>query len=207
MTTKQKQNLLAYLGYYTGGIDGKWGPKSAAAARAFQEDFGITVDGIVGPETEKALKHAVAYGMPEEEEPGGADPADGGSDSGPVETDSAFAGTFWDHIQHFERSEFKCKCGKYCDGFPTEMNETVVTVADRAREHFGAPAHVISGVRCKTHNANAGGVADSRHMAGKAIDLKIDGVSAAQLLVYVQAQPEIRYAYAIDGTNVHFDVI
>ena len=64
MTDKQRQNLLQYLGYYDGIPDGDWGPVSQAACLAFQEDFGgIAQDGFGGPETDKALKHAVAMGF------------------------------------------------------------------------------------------------------------------------------------------------
>ena len=64
MTVKQRQHLLAYLGYYVGTVDGDWGSGSRAACTAFQKDFGgITVDGHGGRETDKALKHAVAYDM------------------------------------------------------------------------------------------------------------------------------------------------
>lgn len=64
MTLKQKQALLAYLGYYNGPLDGLWGEGSQRATIAFQRDFGgISVDGICGEKTEKALKHSVAYGI------------------------------------------------------------------------------------------------------------------------------------------------
>ena len=36
MTIKQKQCLLAYLDYYEGDIDGKWGPQSEQATKDFQ---------------------------------------------------------------------------------------------------------------------------------------------------------------------------
>ena len=45
MTVMQKQHLLAYLGYYTGAMDGAFGPKSRAATEAFQRDYGLTPDG------------------------------------------------------------------------------------------------------------------------------------------------------------------
>ena len=48
MTNQQKQCLLYYLGFYKGTIDGKWGSKSKSAAKAFQKDYGLTVDGVVG---------------------------------------------------------------------------------------------------------------------------------------------------------------
>ena len=47
------QRRLLGAGYGTGEleIDGEFGPQTEAAVKAFQEASGITVDGIVGPET------------------------------------------------------------------------------------------------------------------------------------------------------------
>ena len=190
MTIKQRQNLLAYLGYYAGAIDGVWGSGSKEACKAFQKDFGLTVDGICGTETQKALKHAVAYGMQAKKVEVTAEPASSDSLNG---------------IKHFKRSEFACKCGKYCNGYPTEMKKGVLAVLDRTREHFGSPATVSSGLRCKQHNANVGGVSNSRHLSGKAADFCVRGKTSAQVLAYVQNQPETRYAYAIDSSYVHVD--
>lgn len=113
---------------------------------------------------------------------------------------------WWDNIQYFRREEFKCKCGKYCNGFPVEPNRVLVQVADRTRKYFGAPIDVSSGVRCKTHNKNVGGAAESRHMSGKGMDFRVRGKTSDQVLAYLQKQPELRYCYAIDGTYVHMDI-
>ena len=86
------------------------------------------------------------------------------------------------------------------------MQEAVVKIADAARLHFGRPAHVISGLRCERWNAHEGGVANSQHMYGEAIDLRIDGVSAESLRQFVSTQPGHRYSYCINSTNVHFDI-
>ena len=146
MTIKQRQLLLAYLGYYVGNIDGSWGTLSKTATKAFQKDFGLDPDGICGSETEKALKHAVCYGIEKKTDT----------------TESSNSGTFWADIKHFERKEFKCKCGNiYCNGYPAEPQEKLVRVADKVREHFGATATVSSGLRCTRHNANVGGVSNS----------------------------------------------
>lgn len=187
MTIKQKQHLLAYLGYYVGAVDGVFGSGSREATKAFQRDFfqmNEKVDGICGSETEQALKHAVAYGMPSKKQ------------------EAVQSGDFWDDIKYFKKSEFRCKCGCGSDS----MNETLIRVADRVREHFGKPITVSSGRRCANHNARVGGVANSRHLSGKAMDFCVKGKTASQVLTYVQKQPEIRYAYAIDGNYVHMDV-
>lgn len=159
MTDKQKQCLLVYLGYDTGGVDGVWGGKSRQATEAFQRDFGgISVDGVAGEETEKALKHAVAYGI--QKKPDSTD--DSTNDN---------TGTFWDEIKYFKKSEFACKCGKYCDGYPAEIDMDMVKIADEIRARIGKPISINSGLRCKTHNANVGGVFNSQHLLGKAADL------------------------------------
>lgn len=183
MNTKQKQALLFYLGYYVGAIDGVWGSGSKTACKAFQKDFGLTADGVCGAETEKALKHTVCYGISKKEE-------------------VVQSGDFWDGIKYFKKSEFRCKCGCGAD----EMNETLIRAADRTREHFGSPITVSSGRRCASHNAKVGGVSNSRHLSGKAMDFCVKGKTASQVLAYVQKQSEIRYAYAIDGSYVHMDV-
>ena len=205
MTVQQKQCLLAYLGYYTGDIDGRFGPQSVAATKTFQQDFGgISVDGICGEQTEKALKHAVAYGI--EKNPDSTDYTDvQNNDTGNITGSNT--GTFWDEIKYFTRREFRCKCGgRYCNGYPAEMQEAVVKIADAARAHFGKPAHVVSGLRCEKWNAHEGGVANSQHMYGEAIDLRIDGVSAEELRQFVSTQPGHRWSYCINSTNVHFDI-
>lgn len=186
MTDKQKQNLLAYLGYYVGEIDGKFGQLSTVAAKAFQKDYGLEADGIVGPATEKSLKHAVAYGMPAKKEPK----------------------NFWDDIKYFKREEFKCKCGgKHCNGFPVEPSEKLLRLADRVREHFGAPITVSSGVRCEKHNEKVGGVPGSRHKIGTAMDFCVKGMPSSIVLAYVQQQSATHYAYAISDNYIHMDVV
>lgn len=115
---------------------------------------------------------------------------------------------FWQEIPNFTREEFRCKCGgRYCDGFPAEPAEKLVRLAQGVRSHFDAPAVVSSGVRCLVHNRLVGGVPGSRHRLGTAMDFRVKGVPAQQLLEFIQAQPQTHYAYAIDDNYVHMDVI
>ena len=199
MTIKQRQHLLAYLGYYVGQVDGDWGSLSKTACTAFQKDREITEDGYGGPETDKALKYAVANDLFKREVVISKEET--------TTEDSSTVGSFWDHIRYWSREEFRCRCGgKYCNGFPTEPNQTLVELVDDLRHKAGRPGIPSSGLRCKTWNALQGGVANSDHIEGKALDFSIEGMSGSQLLALAQADSRTRYAYIIDGGWVHVDV-
>lgn len=45
------QRALKRTGFYSGSIDGKIGPKTKEAIKAFQKSKGLKVDGVVGPKT------------------------------------------------------------------------------------------------------------------------------------------------------------
>ena len=52
---KTVQTKLKRWGYYTGSVDGIYGPKTKEAVKLFQKRNGLTVDGVVGPKTAAAL--------------------------------------------------------------------------------------------------------------------------------------------------------
>lgn len=168
MTVKQIQNLLQYLDYYNGIPDGDFGPLTREAVTDFQRAFGLKVDGDPGPETQKALTHAVAYGMPERKEP---EPT----------------ADWWDEIEFFKREEFRCQCnGKYCDGFHVEPEETMVRICNEIRRRAGVPILIRdaggSGLRCPEWNATIkGAAANSYHTKGMAADLHPRGKTPEQL--------------------------
>lgn len=49
------QSSLERLGHSVGGVDGRFGPRTQSAVEAFQADFGLDVDGVVGRETKTAI--------------------------------------------------------------------------------------------------------------------------------------------------------
>jgi len=189
MTTKQKQLLLCWFDLLApGDVDGIWGPQSAQATEKLQKKLELIPDGVWGDQTDIAVREKIYSGedLPEEPE---------------------VTGTFWDHIRYWSREEWRCQCGgKYCAGFPAEPDQTLVELVDDLRHAFGAPGHRSSGLRCEVHNRNEKGVWNSKHMAGKALDFFIEGVSGAALLAAAQADPRTSYAYIISGQYVHVEV-
>ena len=156
MTTLQIQSLLTYLGYDPGEVDGLLGNNTRRAVLDFQAQEGLSTDGSPGPLTQVALLCAVAEGRFQVEN---------------APTQDETTGTWWDEIKYFKKSEFACKCGKYCNGYPAEIDMNMVKIADEIRNRIGKPIQINSGIRCKTHNANVGGVSDSQHICGNAADL------------------------------------
>lgn len=174
--------------------DGLAGPKTMEALHIWQETKGLPATGRVDDATWDALMLEV----PKVEQ---------STEPVPELDTEVQTGTFWDGIRYFKREEFLCKCGgRYCNGFPAEPKETLVELLDEAREYFGVPVHIVSGLRCPTWNSIQGGVANSQHMYGEAADIRADGVTADELLAFFQGRPGVRYTYKINATNVHVDV-
>ena len=162
MTIEQNQCLLRYLGYYTGSIDGVWGEGSQLATIDFQRAYMAQedVDGIFGAATGKRILEVIATG----EKPVVTNNATTNATTTPAD--------WWKDIRYFTREEFKCKCGgRFCNGYPVEIDMNMVKIADEIRNRIGKPIQINSGIRCKTHNANVGGVSNSQHLYGNAADL------------------------------------
>lgn len=57
---RQLQAMLNGIGYNCGTADGIYGSKTVDAVKRFQRDFGLNVDGVAGPETQKRLSEVAA---------------------------------------------------------------------------------------------------------------------------------------------------
>lgn len=196
MTDLQWQKLLSLLGCDPGTLDGIFGKKSTAALVEFQKKAGIAQTGTKDAVTVAAIKVAIS------------DLLDGATTE-KVNVPNANTGTFWDSIKYFVRREFQCP--EDCDGFPVEPKEKLVRLLDALREQFGVEGVISSGVRCGQHNAEVGGVYNSRHLAGLAADICFVGIAPATV-VTAAYKLGANYAYSItsDGKAtgyVHIDVV
>lgn len=182
--------------------DGKIGDKTIEAIKAVQKKYGLTVDGIAGKNTFAALNGQLKVPTKTTTK------AEKKEEAKEEKKEKMYS-------EHFARSEFKCKCGgKYCDGYPVEMNKKLINILEELREYYGGkPVSIRSGIRCKKHNANVGGVSNSTHRNGKAADIYISGIcdSAAGRNKVVKKAYALgaKYAYCNTpgmGTSVHINV-
>lgn len=179
MTVEQIQHLLCYLGYDLGKIDGLDGANTQKAVRAFQGDFGITADGIAGEATQKALRHAVAYGMPERDT---VDTPATDDKLSQVEAEKYLQADGCYHIprgvdvrlsKNLMAHEVHCQ-GKDCcqeSIISKRMVETYQAIRDEYGEAIEIATAGGSGYRCETHNREVGGASGSLHKLGCAFDM------------------------------------
>lgn len=191
MTGKQIQCLLAYLAikdndsrYDPGTIDGVVGPKTNAAIAAFKADYGMGAEGLVAAVANTAVKIKKT------------------STSTPAVSDGIYGS------KYFKREEFRCTCGR-CGGFPVEPTKGLVAGCDQLRETAGVPLLIVdaggSGVRCKTHNAEVNGAANSNHLYGKAADLHpTKGMTPRQLYNLADKQLGKTGELGIYSWGIHF---
>lgn len=217
-------NLRTYNYYYQYEIDGIEGNGTINAYKNFQRDFGLVVDGIYGVNTENALINAVKSLQSKLNNKGynlTVDGLVGNYTINAIKDFQAKNNLVVDGIagvetfkklgsykcKYFDDSEFSCGCG--C-GLNLEKDK-IKQIADEIREHFGRPAIITSGTRCKNYNTRVGGVSNSYHLTGNAIDIYINGVSYNEILSFTNKivnEGRARYTYggtAQMGNAVHID--
>ncbi|MCO8194386.1 peptidoglycan-binding protein [Anaerofustis sp. NSJ-163] len=180
---KNLQTLLNKQGNKL-SVDGIIGTATISAIKSFQRKKGLSQDGIAGSNTIKALKNTSS-------------------------SSSSSSKVNWDKVKYFKKSEFKCQCrGKYCNGYPAEMSSKLIDILEKLRAYFGKPITITSGLRCKKHNAEVGGVSNSQHQYGKAADIYIAGVDKAKIKAkaYEYGAKYCYYGTAGMGEAVHINV-
>lgn len=133
--------------------DGVWGPKTEAAVRRFQYTHSLVVDGIVGPNTTRAL-----YGVLD------PDWSTTHFNWGEFDSHGRFDGGLTGDVRrNVLLMMFKLEAVRVIGG--------------------GRPLRVNSGFRSIDHNADVGGARNSQHQYGIAADITLDGLTPNQLAV------------------------
>lgn len=73
-------------------------------------------------------------------------------------------------LNHFSPSEFRCRCG--CGAGIEHMDGACLAMLEEARRLAGIPFVLSSAFRCPEHNRTVGGVSNSAHVRGYAVDIR-----------------------------------
>ena len=105
--------------------------------------------------------------------------------------------------KNFKPEEFKCKCGK-CNGYPSYMKQVELAHIQNIRNHYGKPIKITSALRCPHENRQVGGVPNSGHLKGYAVDFYMAGVTdtvanRTKALSWIKKQDNHEFTY---GANM-----
>lgn len=104
--------------------------------------------------------------------------------------------------EHFSHDELRCPhCGvNLC-------TRLLLMALEQLRGTVGRPVIVTSAYRCTAHNRAVGGALNSKHILGEAADVRVKGVTGAQLETAALACELITAIGRSDTANyIHIDV-
>ncbi len=107
--------------------------------------------------------------------------------------------------KNFLVREFGCTGTGCCREI--KIDEDLVNILQKIRDHFGRPVKITSGYRCPTRNKAVGGTSGSYHMKGMASDIVISGVKPAEVARYAESIGVLGIGLyeGSDGNFVHVD--
>jgi uncharacterized protein YcbK (DUF882 family) len=82
----------------------------------------------------------------------------------------------------------------------------LATELQKARKQIGKPFHITSWYRPEPFNSQAGGVSNSQHLTGKAVDFWVDGVPSSSLVVLLHWWPGGMGRYPSMPDILHLDI-
>lgn len=82
----------------------------------------------------------------------------------------------------FSAHEFRCRCGK-CGLGAESMRDVLLRQLVLARRITATPFVITSAIRCPAHNAAVGGVDNSAHVSGYAVDVAVESSVARYQIV------------------------
>lgn len=102
---------------------------------------------------------------------------------------------------YFTREEFQCKCGCGHDTVDAEL----LLVLERLRYHFNEPVYISSGCRCEIHNRVVGGSPTSKHVLGRAADIRVRNIEPVEVQDYLIKQYPNQYGIGCYKNFTHID--
>lgn len=109
-------------------------------------------------------------------------------------------------IEYFKLSEFDAKDenGKKIPGTGGQMRASTIEKCDLLRELYGKPLIVASGIRTPERNKQVGGVKNSSHLLGYAVDWK--NITDTELIAFLDAAWAAGFRrFGIMATGIHTD--
>jgi zinc D-Ala-D-Ala carboxypeptidase len=103
-------------------------------------------------------------------------------------------------MKYFKPEELACPC---CGA--SGVTEDLKELLDWLREHYGKPIVVKSAYRCKKHNEEVGGVPESAHTTGEAVDIGCSFAPDRMKLVKLLLEASVG-RLGIAKTFIHFDI-
>ena len=188
LTIKQRQTYFKLLGLYTKKIDGVNGNGTKKATEYFNTIFLNVKSNKYTYSTDSKLRGVVAI----------------------YKNSQYMTDKSWALFPNFKASEFHCTCnGKYCDGYNGRKDKCpmkLIMVAQYLRNYYNQPVYISSSVRCRTRNKQVGGINNSKHLTFNALDEKVKGKKASEVVKLLKKMPLVKYTYAIDTYYFHFNL-
>lgn len=85
--------------------------------------------------------------------------------------------------KNFKLREFACKDGSNL----VKVDKNLLNKLQSLRDRIKRPIIITSGYRTESHNRKVGGSKNSQHLYGKAVDIKVSGMSPQTLLKHAEA--------------------
>ena len=115
--------------------------------------------------------------------------------------------------ENFRYSEFwsgDIKLGYKSIEPPTKLLNKIILMAEElqiVRDYIGSPIHITSGFRTPAWNKRVGGVKNSYHTQGIAVDIRVNGMQPYDLAVYISKLTDFKgFGINIYKNFVHCDL-